>query len=207
MYEECLNCAKLGASCDGPNFLAMSAAELHEWCKERKKTRKPEMSNAEIAQAANMPKGTVDRLMAGEHIDFRYESIRPLVKALVGGKWDGNPCSAPSGGERAELHEKIRQLEAAIQWRDDKIKHFTDENARLHSDLADANERHKHSQDFLRSEMRRKNKSVTILAVLLGLSLAVIIAALVIDRLNPNMGFFWLSGLLDGRGGLFSLFS
>lgn len=90
MYLECVSCSKLGKACDGPNFVAMSAAELLEWCKLRKAHLG--WSNAKLAEASNMPKGTIDRLFAGSHIDFRYETIRPMVMALAGGEFTGNPC-------------------------------------------------------------------------------------------------------------------
>lgn len=42
---------------------------------------------------------------------------------------------------------------------------------------------------------RRKNRVIVILAVLLGISLAVIILALVIDSINQSVGFFWVNRL------------
>ena len=35
MYLECVSCPKLGITCKGPNFVAMPAHDLWEWCKKR----------------------------------------------------------------------------------------------------------------------------------------------------------------------------
>lgn len=192
MYQECITCPKIGISCDGPNFIAMSATELLSWCKARKAHL--HLSNATLADMSAMPKGTVDRLFAGEHMDFRYETVRPLVKALVGGKeWSGDPCPDPNSSEKAELLEKIRHLEEGIQWRDDKINHLLKNNAAMEMLIANTNTRATMDKNFLR-------KIIVILGIALGICLVTIITALIIDRLDPTKGFFWLRSWLDGSG-------
>ena len=165
MYFECLSCPKLGNSCDGPNFVAMSADDLLEWCKQRK--ARLGLSNAKLAEMSGMAKGTIDRLLAGIHVDFRYETIRPMVKALVGGDWSGSPCPVPHGEEK-HLREEIQ--------------HYKDTKA---SDLETIH--------FLQDQIRSRQKTIAWLSIILGITLTVIIAALVIDRLNPDIGFFWVN--------------
>ncbi len=109
MYLECVSCPKLGNTCDGPNFMGRSAAGVLEWCKARKKHLG--WSNAKLAEESNMPKGTIDRLLSGEHLDFKYETIRPMVKALVGGSFDGNPCPAPPIIEKEKEDEAPKVLQ------------------------------------------------------------------------------------------------
>ncbi len=108
MYKECIYCPKLGTSCPGPKFFEMTAHDLIAWIKERKAHLK--MSNARIAELANMSKGTVDSLLTESRTDFRYETIRPILKVLVGGEWVGGPCPDPTSSERAQLVEKSRTL-------------------------------------------------------------------------------------------------
>ena len=199
MYQECITCPKIGISCDGPNFIAMSAPELLAWCKARK--AQLHLSNAALADMSGMPKGTIDRLFAGEHMDFRYETVRPLVKALVGGKeWSGNPCDNPSDSEWAELLEKIRHLESELIHRDEKIADLQATNSSMQTLITNTNTRTTVDKDFLRGEMKRKNKTIVILSTFLGLCLLLIIGALVIDRINPEIGFFWLRSWLGGSG-------
>lgn len=201
MYETCVNCPKIGVSCDGPNFVAMSAAELISWCKARKAFLG--LSNQRIAELANVSKGTVDGLLAAAHADFRYETIRPVLKALIGGNWSGDPCPDPSANERAHYEEKIRQLEEGIAWRDDKIQHLMNSNHSMETLIANTNKRNEEQQQSMHrllderyKFLKRKDKCIVILSVLLGLCVLTIITALIIDRLNGDIGFFWLDGLL-----------
>lgn len=198
MYRECVTCEKLGISCDGPNFVAMPAAELMNWCKARKAHLG--LSNQKLADLANMSKGTVDGLLANAHADFRYESIRPMLKVLVGGDWNGVPCPDPTSSERAAYEEKIRKLEDDMKWRDATIARLEKTNTSLETLVANTNARYTKDKDFLRSEMKRKNRTIAILATLFGLCLALIIAALVVDYMNDNIGYFWLRGLLFPTG-------
>ena len=110
MYKECLNCPKIGVSCDGPNFMALTAAEALEWCKLRKNHLK--MSNAKLSEISGVPKGTIDRLLSGEHLDFKYESIRPILRALIGGTFDNNPCPDPHEADNQKQSEIIEKLQA-----------------------------------------------------------------------------------------------
>lgn len=60
--------------------------------------------------------------------------------------------------------------------------------------------RYTKDKDFLRGELTQKNRTIAILAALLGLSVALIVAALIIDFMNDNVGFIWLRGLLYPAG-------
>lgn len=193
MYSECVRCQKLGASCDGPNFVAMPPQELITWCKERKKHLG--LTNAKLAEMTNTPQGTIDSLLSNSHPDFKFGTIRPLLQVLIGGQWLGDPCADPTGAASAESIARIKELEAEIKWRDDKIAHFAEEIKSMQTLITNTNARHTHSQEFMREQIRSKNKTIAVLGTLLGICLLVIIAALVIDRLNPNIGFFWLDPL------------
>lgn len=185
MYEECIECPKIGISCDGPNFFAMSTPELLAWCKERKKELK--VSNAQLAEKSGMPKGTIDRLFAGEHVDFRYETIRPLLKALTGGAWAGNPCGALE--EENAMQEELQRMA-------EKVRALEEENKRLRDDAKEDADEYGEELKFLRSEIKRKNKFVTGLAILSVVALLYIIVTLIIDLADPSRGYYWLESLL-----------
>lgn len=122
MYEKCIRCEKIGAACRGPEFMEMTSQELMAWCKERKSFIG--WSNARLAEEANMAKGTVDGLLAGKHPDFKFESVRPLVKALVGGAWNDNPC--PETPSDPALVLQVHDLEKDLSFAEKTIKHLED---------------------------------------------------------------------------------
>lgn len=169
MFEKCLSCSLLGTSCNGPNFFTASASEMLDWCKERK--ARLGLTNAKISDLSGVPKGTVDRLFAGEHVDAKFETVRPIVKCLVGGEFDVNTCIAPDKVQMEHQAEIIEQQQQTIH--------------RLEEEKANMLE-------FFEKQIKIKRKFNVILVVSLIFTLLIIITALIIDRLNPEIGFFWL---------------
>lgn len=195
MYEKCLECKKLGNPCDGPNFIAMSTGDLIAWCNARRK-QMPGLTYERIAERTGLSKGTVSGFFGSTHADYRLDTVRPILEQLVGGQWEDSPCADPTATERAEYEKRIREFEAELRWRDDKIQHFTEENKRLREELKDSQETEKEQLKFHRGEIKRKNRVITILAIVMSLALAYIIATLIIDRLDSTQGFYWLESVL-----------
>lgn len=184
MYNECVSCPRLGVSCDGPNFVAMSAHDLLEWCKSRKHYL--DLSNAELAEISRTPKGTIDRLFAGEHNDFKYETMRPLVRALVGGVIGENPCPDPN----TDMEKTI----AALREENVKLKEqIVEIETEYDEDADELKLEHREETRFLRNQITSKNIAIVVLSVLLGIALTTIIAFLAYDFMNPDAGFFWLN--------------
>jgi len=198
-YEKCLTCKQLGNSCDGPNFLAMDAVELGHWCDEKRK-QIPGLTYDKLAADTELSKSAVYGFLHGAHADYRLETIRPIVRRITGGKWDDNPCGNLTNSERAQMEEKVRQLEAEIAWRDDKIQHLQGSNAAMQTLITNSNARSTQDKDFLRAQIKNRNKAVLALSICLGITTSVIIAALIIDRLHGGVGFFWLEGLFQRNG-------
>lgn len=192
MYHKCITCPELGQTCDGANFLAMTPQQLIAWCKERKKYLN--LTNAKLAELSGMSQGTIDSLLANTHQDFKFGTIQPLLRALVGGKWLGDPCPDVPATADTEYAEKIRLLEAEIKWRDDKIAHYKGQIDSLQTLVTNTNARLTKDKDFLREQICNRNKAVAILTTLTVIGWGIIIVALIVDRLNPNIGFFWLDG-------------
>lgn len=186
MYLECVSCPKIGVSCDGPNFVALSAQQLLDWCNQRKAFLR--MSNAKLAELSGMPKGTIDRLLAGRHESggFHYETIRPLVKVLVGGEWSGDPCPDPPDTEKAEMAEKLRHHDDDLKWRDDRIQHLLSEISVLEQQLTTKDEQLKERAGFL----HRKDRAIGFLSLALAVVLVAALCVLVIDISDPTIGFF-----------------
>lgn len=194
MYEKCLECKKLGNPCDGPNFMAMNTEDLIHWCNERKK-QLPGLTYDRIMEQTGLSKGTISGFFKGTHADYRIETIRPILKLLVGGEWEDSPCGDPVSDERAAYEEKIHQLEKDIVWHEDKIKTLEKNNEAMQTLITNTNARNTQDKDFLRGQIKSKNRAIVILSVSLAVCLLVIIAALIIDRTNGEIGFFWLESL------------
>lgn len=161
MYLECLSCPKLGATCKGPNFISMPAHDLWVWCKKRKSQL--HMTNAELAELSGTPKGTIDRLFAKDQADFRFETIRSVICVLVGGDFDD--CCLNHQDQEAEA-KTITHLEETARLREKEI-------------------------DFLKGDIKSKWNAVVTLSIILTITLFSLVFALVVDKLNPDLGFFW----------------
>ena len=151
-----------------------------------------------------------------EERNFRYEdSIKPIADLLL----DIQSKSTPSGADAAELealralvrykNSYIAELEAAASNVDAKVQAAKDEAQRkidfLREQIAFKEEQMKAKDQQLldrgkllderRDFLYRKDKTIALLAVLLAVCVVLIFTALVIDSLNPNMGFFWLDDM------------
>lgn len=189
-YEKCITCKQLGNTCDGPNFLAMDAIELGQWCDEKRR-KIPGMTYDRIASETNISKTAIYNFLKGIHPDCRLETIRPVVKLLIGGSWDDNPCGNVSSSEKAGYEEKIRQLEIEVEHLDTRLKAVKKTNESLEMLVKNNNIRTTDDKDFLRGQIKNRNKVITFLSVMVAVCMAVIITALVIDGINPEAGFFW----------------
>lgn len=193
-YNKCIRCEHLGVKCDGPNVIAMSKERFCEWCRQLKDEKG--WSNATLAEASGLSKATIDKIMANRATGLNGETISTITCALIyghacpEGNWGRNPCamvapdSSPNGCPNCEDlrkrldeqakndREKIDYLKQQIAVKDEQIKtkdHHLSERANF---------------------IHRKDRVITILSVLLGVSVLLIIGALLVDMFNPNIDFF-----------------
>lgn len=198
-YEKCLSCNQLGAACDGPNLLAMDTVDLGLWCNELRKDI-PGATYDKIAAETNLSKSAVRDFLTGKHEDCSIHTARTIAKYITRGKWDDNPCGNLTTAERAAYEEKIRQLEKDIVWHEDKIQNLEKNAEAMQTLITNTNVRNTQDKDFLRGQIKSKNKAIVILSIFLALCLLVIITALIIDRTNSGVGFFWLESLFKPHG-------
>lgn len=66
---------------DVDNLLALSSTEIVKWCKEQK--AKLKVSNQIVAEKSCVPQGTVDRIFSGHYSEFKYNSVQPIIVALL----------------------------------------------------------------------------------------------------------------------------
>ena len=198
-YEKCLNCSQLGKACDGPNLLAMETVELGQWCDELRKQR-PGLTYDRIAAETGVSKTAVYGFLKGAHEDCNLHTARTVAKPITGGEWDNNPCGNLTNSEKAAFEEQIAKLQTSVTWHEDKLKHYQTTNESLQTLVTNTNARMTKDKEFLQEQIKSKNKVIAILASCLAVALLVIITALVIDRTNGDIGFFWLDGAFRPQG-------
>lgn len=197
-YNQCIKCAHIGIKCDGPNVVAMSKERFCEWCRQRKEELG--WSNAKLAEIAEVSKPTVDRILSGKIPGLNAETMSTITCALVYGhacpndNWGKYPCAMAAMKQDGEcpgcagLKEQFRQQEENNRGKIDYLK----QQVAFKEDQMKTKD---HQLEERASFIHRKDRIITILSVLLGISVLLIIAALMIDAVNPNVGFFWRATL------------
>lgn len=187
-YNCCIDCRYIGKRCDGPDFLAMEIPRLCEWARLRKAyltSQDKKWTNNYIAEQADISRATADRFFAGDIDDLKFTTASRILKVLVNGTWGQYPCAMVADNGSDNDCEHFKELLATERQKTDYLKKQVEfkEKQMLAKDglLAD-----------LKNFLHLKNKTIQILAVLLGLCVVVIIGSLVMDLLNPSVGYFWL---------------
>ena len=210
-YNVCVTCNRLGVHCDGPNFFAMEMQRLSEWCRIRKDylhRLDPKWTNAYIADQAGVSKVSVDRFIAGTIEDIKMSTIARILRVLVNGTWGKYPCAMsdaekeivftenPALVERAEKAEKeCDRLQGALSSAKEKVVYLEDRVEYLKGQISFKETQMKEKDAVIHDNydfFRRKNRIIAFLSTALSFALAVIVCALLVDKYNPNIGFFWV---------------
>lgn len=194
MIEKCANCVRPGKNCI-PQILSFSAVDLLQWCKERKKFLN--LSNAEIAEKANVPKGTVDRLFSShEYTEYRFSSIQPIICLLIGCEPEDLNCEDQNSNNDV-LQEQIKQKDEQLSALEDENRRTKERMEMMEQQFREYSDKtrneHADTLKFFRNQVKYQRRVIVALGIMFFLTLALIIVALIIDRLNPDIGFFWLS--------------
>lgn len=177
-YNVCIKCPHIGKTCDGPNFLAMTPERWSEWCRLRK--NELDMTNAELAELSDVPKSTVDRVLAGHMADVRLSTMRQMTKVLVGGTWGEYPCHMPEDDEEYEqLRDEIERLKfdgaevrAELADRNTHIARITDQHAKNVAEVrADSQKR----VDYLKDRVEFLKR----LAIWIGIAAGALLVGLI----------------------------
>lgn len=206
-YNVCIECPHIGRDCDGPNFLAMSTERWCEWCHLRKDFLG--WTNAYTADMADVSEISVARIMSGNVKDLRVTTMQAVTKALVNGSWGQYPCAMVSE-ESPALADKCRQLQetldniqnehraelSAMRDYDEKRLDYLKEQVKFHENESQAKDKMLAERD---GKITVRNRAIFILSLLLGITIAVIVTALVVDYLNRGIGFFWIDQLFHGK--------
>lgn len=207
--NKCVSCGHIGEKCVGPNFLTMTIERICEWCRLRKEylhTLDSRWTNAYVAEKAGISKNTVDRFLGGTLVDIKVSSLSYIIQVLLNGAGGQLPCTAGEPevvyvDNPALIDECKRQQEALSVSEANRHKQtdfLMDQLAIKDEQLA--------SKDVQLAEYagftKRKNRLLTLVMLLGILGWAIIITALILDRIDPTRGFFWLD-TIEWSGGSF----
>jgi hypothetical protein len=156
-YNICISCSKLGQSCDGPNFLAMTVERWCEWCHLRRDHLK--WKNQTIADKAGVSKVSIDRIMAGDAKDIRITTMQAVTKALVNGVWGQSPCVLVTESEK-EIYVDNPVIIAQCQNLQNTLDTLTED---YQTELAYVREEAQRKIDFLRDQIAIKDKHIELL--------------------------------------------
>lgn len=156
-YNICVSCSKLGQSCDGPNFLAMSVERWCEWCHLRRDHLR--WKNQTIADKAGVSKVSIDRIMTGDVKDLRITTMQAVSKALVNGVWGQSPCVLVTETEK-EIYADNPVLVAQCQQIQITLDALTEEYKK---EMAATKEEAQKKIDFLREQVKIKDKHIDLL--------------------------------------------
>ena len=116
-------------------IMAMSTEELIMWCRQRKKLLG--YSNQKLSEIADVPQGTVDRIMAGKYTEFKYSSIRPIIVALIGFE-EETPEPKPGDSKQAHFYyDTIEGYKLIVDSKNMEIMELRKANEALEHKLQD----------------------------------------------------------------------
>lgn len=161
-YNICISCPKIGQTCDGPNFLAMTVERWCEWCRLRRDHLK--WKNQFVADKAGVSKVSVDRIMNGDSKDLRITTMQAVTRALVNGVWGQSPCVLVTETEK-EIYVDNPVIVAQCQHLQNTLESLSAEyKAEVVAIRAEAQRK----IDFLRDQIAIKDRHIDLLHSLIS---------------------------------------
>lgn len=153
-YNICISCPKIGQSCDGPNFLAMSVERWCEWCRFRKEYL--DWKNGTLAEKAGVSKVSVDRIMVGDVKDLRITTMQSVTKALVNGSWGQSPCVLVAESEK-DPYADNPAIVAQCNYLQATLERITEDHKQ---EIATLRSEYDRKTDFLLAQIAQKDKQI-----------------------------------------------
>lgn len=191
--KKCKYCSHPGRACI-PYLVTLSQSDTFDWCKIRKEAL--HLSNEDIAERTGVPKSTIDRIFSPRDTDCRFSTMQPVICVLSGCTHEELDCDNASSPSSEALLEQLKVKDDLIHHLDEEIKRQSEHIKQLQADAQANIDRAKQEEAESLAYMKKKEKghvrAIWLLVSALALTLGLIIAALIVDRLNPEVGYFWL---------------
>ena len=153
-YNICISCSRIGQTCDGPNFLAMTVERWCEWCRLRRDHLG--WKNGTIAEKSSISKISIDRIMSGDVKDLRITTMQAVTKALVNGTWGQSPCVLVTETEK-EIYVDNPAIIAQCQHLQNTMENLSIE---YREELANVRAEAQKKIDFLREQIAFKERQM-----------------------------------------------
>ena len=214
-FNKCLNCEYLGNGCSGPNLNAMSVERACEFLQIRRVQLG--YSYQKTADLACLSLVTVKRILTGKIKDPSFLSMQALTFALVADPEGKYPCAMEQYTKEAEqavaackvAQDELARKEKELAEEKEKVA-YREERIKAYQHQIEFKEAQMIAKDKQISErtqfMKTKDRAIAILSVLLFIALGIIITALIIDRLNYDVGFFWRAFYPEGTNSILDIF-
>ena len=191
--QKCRDCTHPGRACI-PYLMTLSQADTFDWCKIRKESMC--LSNEDIADRTGVPKSTIDRIFSPRDTDSRFSTMQPVICVLSGCTHEELDCNNDSRPSSEALLEGLKVKDNLIHHLEEEVARQSSLIKHLQADAQANIDRAKQEEAESLAYMKKKEKGhvrvIWLLVGALALTLGLIIAALIVDRLNPEVGFFWL---------------
>lgn len=153
-YNICISCPRIGQTCDGPNFLAMTVERWCEWCHLRKDHLG--WKNGTLSNKSGVSRVSIDRIMAGDVKDLRITTMQAVTKALVNGSWGQSPCVLVTETEK-EIYVDNPVIVAQCQHLQNTLDAMAEENK---IEIASVRAESQEKIDFLKEQITIKDKQI-----------------------------------------------
>lgn len=131
------------------------------------------MSHQQLADASNVPKATVDRILRGDTQNPTMQTVLDLA-AAVGYTFSNHPDQLPAVPETPKFHDPTVQY----------IINFYERQGIVYE------ERIKRVMATYNMQLAEKNRTIRNLCIIIGLLIAGFISLLLIDMATPEIGWF-----------------
>lgn len=166
MFEKCIKCERLGKDCF-PNIYSMNMLDVRDFAMKLKEHKR--ISNGELSKRSGVPKGTIDMHFKQKNpysADVNYSTFAPIICALIGCDEKEMECPPSMKNNEEKCDLLISEYEKKVEYLKKQVQ-----------------EEHRISE--------RRARAMYILGTILLVLLMMIIAALIVDALNKDLGFLW----------------
>ncbi len=188
MKKDCSHCDHLGRDCP-KKLMLLPLDEIIDWCQYIMIRYK--ITHEKIAQLSRVPKGTIDRILSKQSEDCRYSTIHAIVCALFEFLGISSVCLDEVAAETVAQADDAKQQMVDYEKECQGLRTQVEELVLQRNFLSKQVSKKDDTIDDQSNTIREQRRLLKITTVLLGLSLAFIFGALLMDWLNPQLGFIW----------------